>query len=43
MVYLLAAIAATLAFPLVAMTLRETTIRRRNRRASRRRTEKIRL
>jgi hypothetical protein len=43
MTYLLAAVVATLAFPLIAMSLREQAHRRRNRRASRRRTEKIRL
>jgi hypothetical protein len=43
MTYLLAAVVATLAFPLIAMMVRENTHRMRNRRASRRRTEKIRL
>lgn len=43
MVYMVGGIAAALAFPLVAMMIHEAWHRRRNRRLSRRRTEKIRL
>ena len=43
MPYLLAGIGAAIAFPIIALIVHQRADRRRNRRASRRRTDKIRL